>query len=377
MKNPLRLLVPLLICAVVLSTPLTSVYAAGPVTGVATSCGGIASCNFSLTDGNGGTGTATASAGVGGYVGQSPLYFSGGYVTFQLPGDALPTTAYGVYSGVAVLDGYDQNAGTLYQSTGTFATLDVNTGLVVTGTTVTVVGIKGHSGRGGGNTYTLVSGTISIDETPLHTTAMSMSCSPTPVAVGAQTACTATVTDTISGTPVTPSGSVTFTSSDSSGTFSSASCSLYGTGATATCLVGYTPAFGTEGAQTITASYAGDSTHLGSPAASFVITAGQRSTSASIYCASPYHVRTPITCTVTVVDASPGNLGTPSGNVKFVISHKGGSTSKTCSLNENNDVTTCSVTFTPTKTGSYTVKATYGGDSDYLGSATSQAFKVG
>lgn len=377
MKNSVRLLVPFLICAVMLSTPLASVYAAGPITGVATSCGGIASCKYSLTDGNGGTGTATASAGVGGYVGQSPLYFSGGYVVFQLPGDALPTTANGVYSGVAVLDGYDQNAGTLYQSTGTFSTLDVNNGLVVTGTTITVVGIKGHSGRGGGNTYTLVSGTISITETPLHPTTMSMSCSPTPVAVGAQTACMATVTDTISGSPVTPSGLITFTSSDSSGTFSSTTCSLFGSGATATCLVGYTPAFGTEGTQTMTANYAGDSTHLGSPAASFVITAGQRSTSGSIYCASPYHVRTPITCTVTVIDASAGNQGTPAGSVKFVISHTGGSTSKTCSLNENNDVTTCSVTFTPTRTGTYTVKATYGGDSDYLGSATSQTFKVG
>lgn len=377
MENPLRLLVPVLICAVVLSTSLTSVYAAGTVTGVATSCDGIASCKFSLTDGNGGTGTATASAGVGGYVGQSPLYFSGGYVTFQLPGDALPTTANGVYSGVAVLDGYSATAGTLYNTTGTFAALDVNTGLVVTGTTNTLVGIMGHSGRGGGNVYRLVSGTISIDETPLHATTTSLNCSPTPIAVGAQTACTVTVTDTITGTPVTPSGSVTFTSSDSKGTFSSASCSLYGTGATATCLVGYTPAFGTEGTQTITANYAGDSTHLGSPAASFAITAGKRSTAASIYCPSPYRVKTPITCTVTVVDASPGNLGTPSGTVKFVISHTGGSISKSCSLNENNDVTTCSVTFTPTRIGSYTVKATYGGDSDYLGSSTSQTFKVG
>src|ERR1700687_4909544 len=100
-KLSLRLVMALLIGTVVLSTPLTLVSAAAPITGVATSCSGLASCRFSLTDGNGGTGTATASAGVGGYVGQSPLPFSGGYVTFQLPGDALPTTAYGVYSGQA------------------------------------------------------------------------------------------------------------------------------------------------------------------------------------------------------------------------------------------------------------------------------------
>jgi hypothetical protein len=97
----------------VLSTPLSSVFAAGPITGVATSCGGIPSCTYSLTDGIGGTGTATASAGVGGTVGQQILPFAGGYVIFQLPGDAVPTSAYGVYSGQAVLDGYDQNAGTI------------------------------------------------------------------------------------------------------------------------------------------------------------------------------------------------------------------------------------------------------------------------
>jgi hypothetical protein len=374
-KLSLRLATVLLVGAVVLGTPLTLVSAATPITGLATHCSGLASCTFSLTDGNGGTGTATASAGVGGYVGQSPLPFSGGYVTFQLPGDALPTYAYGVYSGQAVLDGYSSTAGTLYNTTGTFSALDVNTGLVVTGTTNTVVGIKGHSGRGGGNIYTLVGGTISISETSLHTTSTSVTCSPTPIAVNAQTYCTATVTDTIVGTPVTPTGSVTFSSSGA-GTFGSASCSLFGTGANATCLVGYTPASGTEGTQTITANYPGDSTHLGSTSASFTITAEKRSTSTSLSCTSPFHINVPTTCTVTVLDTSPGNLLQPSGNVKFASNHPGRFSSTTCSLNENNDIVTCSVKFTPTRTAAYTIKATYVGDSDYFGSTTSQTFKV-
>lgn len=351
-------------------------YGSGPVTGVATSCGGIASCAFSLTDGNGGTGTATASAGVGGYVGQSPLPFSGGYVIFQLPGDAVPTSAYGVYSGQAVLDGYSSTAGTLYNTTGTFSALDASTGLVVTGTTNTVVGIKGHSGRGGGNTYTLVAGTISISETPLHTTTTSVTCSPTPVPVNAPTYCTATVTDAIVGTPVTPTGSVTFGSSGA-GTFSAASCSLYGSGAIATCLVTYTPAPGTEGTQaTITASYPGDSTHLGSTSASFTITPEKRSTSTTLSCTSPFHINTPTTCTVTVLDSSLGYPLQPSGNVKFSSNHPGRFSSTSCSLNENQDTMTCSIKFTPTRAVSYTLKATYVGDSEYFGSTMSQAFKV-
>jgi len=373
MKSHLRLLVPFLICAVALGAPLSLAYGAGPITGVATSCGGIASCTFSLSDGSGGTGTLTASAGVGGYVGQSPLPFSGGYVSFQLPGEAQVTYAYGVYSGEAVLQ---SGTGSTYQTTGTFYAIDVNTGLVVTGTTVTVVTITGHSGRGGGNTYTLNSGSVSITGSTPHTTTMTLSCSPTPTAVEAQTFCTATVTDTDTGTPVPPSGPVTFTSSSSAGIFSSTSCSPYGTGATASCAVSYTPASGTEGTQTITASYLGDSFHLGSPAASFAITVGKRSTSISMYCSSPYKINTRTTCTVTVLDASPGYPLQPSGNVNFASNHAGRFSSKACSLNENNDIVTCSVSFTPTRTGSYTLKATYGGDSDYLGSTTSQTFKV-
>jgi hypothetical protein len=371
-KLSLRLVTLLLVGGLMLGAPLTSVSAAVPITGVATSCGGLASCTFFLSDGSGGTGTLTASAGVGGYVGQSPLPFAGGYVSFKLPGEAQVTYASGVYSGEAVLQ---SGTGSTYQTTGTFYAIDVNTGLVVTGTTVTVITITGHSGRGGGNTYTLNGGSVSITESTPHTTTMTLSCSPTPIAVEAQTSCTATVTDTDTGTPVPPSGPIAFTS-DSAGTFSSTSCSPYGTGATASCAVSYTPASGTEGTQTITATYLGDSFHLGSPAASFAITVGKRSTSTYLSCTSPFHRNARTTCTVIVSDISPGYPLQPSGTVKFASNHPGRFSSTTCSLNENGDTMTCSVTFTPTRTGSYTLKATYGGDSEYFGSTTSQTFKV-
>jgi hypothetical protein len=115
---------------------------------------------------------------------------------------------------------------------------------------------------------------------------------------------------------------------------------------------------------------------LGSTAASFTITAEKRSTSTILSCASPFHINTPTTCTVTVSDSSPGYPLQPSGTVKFSSNHPGRFSSKACSLNENQDTMTCSVTFTPTRTGSYTLKATYGGDSEYFGSTTSQTFKV-
>jgi hypothetical protein len=255
-----RFLITLMTCGVMLSLPLTSAYGDTTVAGTATSCTGVASCSFSLSDGTGNTGAATTTAFVGGSVGQSPLPFSGGSVTFRLPGEALTSSAAGVYSGEAVLDGSSSTAGTLYQTTGTFYATDVNTGLVVTGTTSTVVGIKGHSGRGGGNTYTLVSGAISITSiTSPHATTTAVSCSPASTPVNAQTTCTASVTDTDATAPVPPSGTVEF-GSGGAGVFSSGSCSLGGTGVTSSCQVTYTPSPGSEGLPAITADYPGDST---------------------------------------------------------------------------------------------------------------------
>jgi hypothetical protein len=72
--------------------------------------------------------------------------------------------------------------------------------------------------------------------------------------------CTATVSDTSSGTATTPTGTVTFTSSRH-GIFSKTTCTLSGTGTSASCFVYYTPLFGS---QTLTATYGGDATHQAS-----------------------------------------------------------------------------------------------------------------
>lgn len=95
----------------------------------------------------------------------------------------------------------------------------------------------------------------------LSMTSTSVSCTPSLAIVNQPTTCTATVTDTSPGTPITPTGSVSFVSSGP-GTFSASSCTLAGTGASASCSVSYTPtAFGSV---TITATCPGDSNHLGS-----------------------------------------------------------------------------------------------------------------
>jgi Big-like domain-containing protein len=76
--------------------------------------------------------------------------------------------------------------------------------------------------------------------------------------------CTATVSDTSSGSATAPAGTVSFSSSGR-GVFSATHCTLSGTGTSASCTVTFRPLAGIPfNGQTITASYGGDSTHQGS-----------------------------------------------------------------------------------------------------------------
>jgi len=218
---------------------------------------------FSLT-GSSGTGTASTSAAVGGYVGQSPLLFSGGSVTFRLPGEAQPTSASGAYGGQAVLDGTSSTAGTLYETTGTFYATDVNTGQVVAGATDTVIGIKGHSGRGGGITFTLVSGTITITPTGQDGTSTTVACFPSSLTSneGSFTICIVKVTDSNPSSTSAPTGMVLFSTSGSgtywSGSTHGASCILRSSGI---CAVAFFPTVDSGGTMSIVASYTGDGSH--------------------------------------------------------------------------------------------------------------------
>jgi hypothetical protein len=84
--------------------------------------------------------------------------------------------------------------------------------------------------------------------------ATSVECTPAGVSTGQATACTAMVTDTDSGMSTMPGGIVDFSSSGS-GSFDSTACTLASGG----CSVTFTPS--APGAQTLTASYAGDALH--------------------------------------------------------------------------------------------------------------------
>jgi hypothetical protein len=86
-----------------------------------------------------------------------------------------------------------------------------------------------------------------------------VTCSPTSVAVGSPTTCTATVLG-LDGSG-TPTGQVVF-NRNSSGSFSAGACPLVaGPGASASCSVTYTPAAVETGAHAIYANYPGDFQH--------------------------------------------------------------------------------------------------------------------
>lgn len=250
------LLLPLF--AVLIIVLSNSAYASGPISGTATHCTGLATCSFTLSS-NSQTGWAKTTAGVGGYVGQSPLLFSG-VSSFLLPGEAIATYN-AAYSGQAVLAGFSTTAGTLYHVTGTITGLDANDGTIVNGKTDTTIGIKGHSGRGGGIYFTLVSGAISFTKSTMRSSSTTVACTPSSITAGSTATCTVTVSDPGVGTKITPTGTVSVTASNSGlGTFNQSSCTL----SAGSCSVNFKSNQEFSGTTSIYSTYSGDSSHIAS-----------------------------------------------------------------------------------------------------------------
>lgn len=101
----------------------------------------------------------------------------------------------------------------------------------------------------------------------------SLSCSPGSVAVGDASTCTATVADSDAGMKSTPTGTVTFTHTQSGSFASGPSCTLSATGSAgqASCQVSYIPAAVGSGSHQVSATYAADAAHTASNATTAVI----------------------------------------------------------------------------------------------------------
>ena len=98
---------------------------------------------------------------------------------------------------------------------------------------------------------------------PHHSTLTSVSCNPSNIPLNSPSTCTATETDS-STVLATPTGIVSFRSSQTGSFTPTPECTLSGTESSATCSVTYTPGSSNLGSQTISALYPGDVAHLAS-----------------------------------------------------------------------------------------------------------------
>jgi len=213
------------------SSPVSATTLLG---GKATSCTGLWPCNFTLTDGS-----------VTGFV-----KFNGASISFELPGETTTTNA-GYVGSITY-----SPQGSYYHVIGKLMATDASTGQIVKFATDVWILATGHSGRGGGVTYSLHNGTITYTLTGQDPTTTTVSCNPSSFAAGHSTTCTVTVTDK-SNSASLPTGTVTFGTSYY-GTFSNGGVCTLSSGS---CSVVFQTSEEYGGTIPISASYSGDATH--------------------------------------------------------------------------------------------------------------------
>ena len=197
-----------------------------------------------------------------------------------------------------------------------------------------------------------------------HPTSTSVSCT-NPVVVNQDSICTATVNDlSTAGVPTTPTGIVQI-GTDFLTTPATCSLSPGTTTGIASCSVAITPGSGAEGTHTVTAAYNGDTSPPPGHATSSGITSltvNLRATATTISCDTPVLAGQSSTCTASLTDSSPGSQSMPTGTVSFTSTGAIGSfSSPTCILSAGS----CTVTFTPSASGTANVVAHYPKDSTH------------
>jgi len=195
-------------------------------------------------------------------------------------------------------------------------------------------------------------------------TTTTLSCD-SPVVTGAPTTCTATVSNTFTGSTV-PSGTVSFSLLAGFGSFASSSCTLSTSGSSASCSTDYTSHNAPDSGitETLSASYSGDSSH-GTSSGGFNLSVLPRSTTSSLSCLPSSVMATQATvCTVTVTDVSPGTSAAFEGalaghGVAFYTNESGTFSSSypvqnVCVLVGTDPTASCSANYTPSDVGTGT-----------------------
>jgi hypothetical protein len=207
------------------------------------------------------------------------------------------------------------------------------------------------------------------DPFALRDTATAVDCRA--IAIGDSSLCTAYVEDVaLEGTPVTPTGQVTFDDGGAGGRFGSTTCELGDAGGLALCRVVYTPS--AAGSPAIGATYSGDAIHAPSDAHQ-VLPVRKRTTSVSVRCPDSIVLGGKGSCVATVTDADFGTPTRPGGTVSF--SGTGGTFSPAQCTLPDLGVQVCAVDYSPTAVEDGEVVARYDGDATHA--ARSGATVVG
>ncbi|HEV8049854.1 MAG TPA: hypothetical protein VGP88_04610 [Thermoplasmata archaeon] len=226
--------------------------ATAPAHGLVTTCSSTSSCSFVFNT-TAGTGWASTTATT---------------MSFQLPGEAKASNnlTYSTYIG-SLTGTYT------YWTVGNFYGTDVNTGKVVFGTTDTnyTITCHGHSGRGGGCTYTYTTdnGTIVFHFTQAELTSTAVSCTPSTISVASRTSCTVTVSNLWNASDF-PTGKVHF-STPGLGSFANhGTCNL----TAGACTLKWHPFDNTGGSVTILATFPGNPAFYKSAGTTSVVVTG-------------------------------------------------------------------------------------------------------
>src|SRR6266699_1472760 len=272
---------------------------------------------------------------------------------------------------------FNSTSCTLRSSTSSTA----NCGVMFTPSASGTAGANINAAYAGDSTHSPSAGATNIAVNP-RATSTTVSCT-SPVVVNQASACTATVADTsASGTPITPIGTVTFTSTGVAGGFTSSPCTLSGSGSSATCTATFLDSTA-SGSAAVSAFYASSGSVHGNSTStvSASITVSLRTTTLTVACNNPIVIGQASTCTATVTDSSAaGNRITPSGTVTFSQS-VGSFTGSPCTLVASSaiGVATCTADFTSPTSGSVTINGSYvpsASDTSHSGSQTTSSATI-
>ena len=211
-------------------------------------------------------------------------------------------------------------------------------------------------------------------------TSTSVSSNPAAGTVGISTTFSAVVTDTTSGTPTSPTGTVSWSDNSAGGTFSSPTCTLAAaSGTSSTCTISYTPS--KSGQIWITATYSGDTTNAGgSGTSALAVTIRATKTTVTPNPATAT-IGTGITLHAKILDSSLGTKSIPTGTVSWSDGGAGGSFNATsCTLAQYSTSTStsiCAIAYTPpANAGPVTITGTYSGDNTHSTSSGTSALTV-